>query len=144
MCEAIIEAKKALVLGEIPVGAVVVRDGRIIGRGHNLCENESSAVLHAEIRAITEASAALGDWRLKGCDLYVTLEPCVMCCGAIFNCRMERLIFGAYDPEYGGAGGRIDIFARHCLGGKTKVYGGVMEDECGELLNSFFEQLRKP
>ncbi len=142
MREAIIEAKKALSVGEIPVGAVVVREGSIIGRGHNLCENEHSAVMHAEIRAITEAAAALGDWRLNGCDIYVTLEPCVMCCGAILNCRMERLIFGAYDPEYGGAGGRIDVFAEHCLGGKAKVYGGVLEDECSSLLRSFFEGIR--
>lgn len=143
MLYAIEEAQKARSLGEIPVGAVVVRDGQIIGKGHNLCESEGDATLHAEIIALRQASQSVGDWRLNDCELYVTLEPCVMCSGAIFNARLGKLIFGAYDPEYGGAGGRLDIFARHNLGGKTRVYGGIMEAECKAMLNEFFDSLRK-
>ena len=139
---AIEEAKKALALGEIPVGAVVVRGDEVIGAGHNLRENGKNPVLHAEIEAISRAAEALGDWRLNGCELYVTLEPCVMCAGAIINSRMDRVIFGAYDPEYGAAGGRIDLFARHCFGGVAAVVGGVMEDECAALLNDFFKTVR--
>ena len=139
---AIEEAKKALALGEIPVGAVIVRGGEVIGTGHNLRENGKNPILHAEIEAISRAAKALGDWRLSGCELYVTLEPCVMCAGAIINARMDRVIFGAYDPEYGAAGGRIDLFARHCFGSGTEVIGGVMEDECAALLNDFFRDVR--
>lgn len=140
---AIEEAKKALVMGEIPVGAVVVHGEEVIGRGHNLCETDRDATAHAEIIAIREASRNLGDWRLNECELYVTLEPCTMCAGAIINARLGKLIFGAYDPEYGGAGGRIDLFARHCFGAGTEVYGGVMRGECETMLNEFFDGMRK-
>lgn len=143
MTEAIKEAKKALVLGEIPVGAVVVRRGEIISRGHNMCETHMNAVLHAEIIAIGEASRIVGDWRLNECSLYVTLEPCVMCSGAIINARVGSLVFGAYDSEYGGAGGRLDLFAKHCYGGKTAVFGGIMQSECEAMLNEFFRNIRK-
>lgn len=142
MVLAIKEAEKALALGEIPVGAVMVRGGEVVGRGHNLCETERDATLHAEMVAIREASRAVGGWRLGECELYVTLEPCVMCCGAIIASRVGALVFGAYDPEYGGAGGRLDLFARHTLGAKTAVYGGVMQPECESLLNGFFRAAR--
>ncbi len=140
---AIAEARKALDLGEIPVGAVVVRGGLVIGAGHNLREREKNPLLHAEIAAISQAARAVGDWRLGGCEIYVTLEPCVMCSGAILNARMDRVIFGAYDPEYGAAGGRLDLFARHLYGGRTAVVGGVMEKECAALLNDFFKGARE-
>lgn len=139
---AISEANIALSAGEIPVGAVVVRGGEVIGRGHNLCETGRDATLHAELIAIREASRAVGDWRLGDCELYVTLEPCAMCAGAIINSRVRRLIFGAYDPEYGAAGGRLDLFARHCRGAATEVYGGVMRADCEALLNLFFKNMR--
>ena len=143
MTYAIKEAEKALAAGEIPVGAVIVRNGEVIGRGHNLCETRRDATLHAEIIAIGEASRAVGDWRLNDCELYVTLEPCVMCSGAIINARLGAVIFGAYDPEYGGAGGRLDLFAKHCYGAGTKVYGGIMGGECSAMLNEFFKNMRK-
>ncbi len=139
---AIAEAEKALALGEVPVGAVVVCGGKVIGAGHNLREKDKNPLRHAEMTAISEAARNVGDWRLNGCDIYVTLEPCVMCSGAILNARMDNLIFGAYDPEYGAAGGRLDLFARHCYGGTAKVTGGVMENECAELLNRFFGTVR--
>lgn len=139
---AIEEAKKALAMGEIPVGAVVVKDDEVIGAGHNLREKGKNPILHAEIEAISRAAETLGDWRLGGCELYVTLEPCVMCSGAIINARMDRVIFGAYDPEYGAAGGRIDLFARHFFGSTAEVIGGVLEDECAALLNDFFKTVR--
>lgn len=140
---AIGEARKALDMGEVPVGAVVVRNGEVIGTGFNMRENGKNPILHAEIVAIENAAKAVGDWRLSDCELYVTLEPCVMCSGAILNARMKRVIFGAYDPEYGGAGGRLDLFARHCFGGTAEVVGGVMENECKALLDVFFCTLRK-
>ncbi len=141
---AIAEAEKALAIGEIPVGAVVVRGGRVIGSGHNLRERDKNPLLHAELIAISRAAEAVGDWRLNGCDIYVTLEPCVMCSGAILSARMDNVIFGAYDPEYGAAGGRLDLFARRCYGGVTRVVGGVMENECAEILNRFFSAIRSP
>ena len=143
MTYAIEEAEKALALGEIPVGAVIVRGGEVISRGHNLCETLRDATLHAEILAIRRASEVVGDWRLCGCDIYVTLEPCSMCAGAILNSRLDRLIFGAYDPERGAAGGRLDLFARHSLGGRAEVYGGIMQRECEAMLNGFFKNMRK-
>lgn len=99
MREALAEAKKAALIGEVPIGAVVVHDGQIIGRGHNLREHSQEAALHAELLAIEEANQYLKSWRLTGCDLYVTLEPCVMCSGAIINARLDRVIYGARDPK---------------------------------------------
>ncbi len=143
MEEALNEARKALEMGEIPVGAVIVRNNEIISRGHNLRQTFGDATLHAEIVAIKEACSVLSDWRLDGCDIYVTLEPCTMCSGAIINSRMRRVFFGAYDKEYGAAGGRIDLFAPCYFGSKTEVYGGIMEKECTDFLNSFFSSIRK-
>lgn len=143
MCEAIKEAYKALDMGEMPIGAVVVKDGAVIARGHNLRQTCHDATLHAEVVAIREACKVLNDWRLEDCDIYVTLEPCTMCAGAIINARMRRVFFGAYDPEYGGAGGKIDLFAPCYFGSKTEVYGGIMEKECTSFLNSFFSSIRQ-
>ena len=128
--------------GEMPVGAVVIKDGIVLSTGHNVRNKLHDPTLHAEIVAIRSACEKLGDWRLTGCDLYVTLEPCVMCSGTIINSRMRRIYFGAYDSEYGAAGGRIDLFSASYFGSKTEVFGGIMEDECSKMLNSFFAHLR--
>ena len=137
------EANIAAQNGEMPVGAVVVKDGEVIATGHNIRNEQSDPTLHAEIVAIRQACKKLSDWRLTDCDLYVTLEPCVMCSGAIINSRMRSVYFGAYDPEYGGAGGRIDLFSKAYFGSSTTIYGGIMEDECTTMLKGFFAELRK-
>lgn len=137
--EAIVAAQQ----GEMPVGAVVVKDGEVIGVGHNIRNELCDPTLHAEIVAIRHACEKISDWRLTDCDLYVTLEPCVMCSGAIINSRMRSVYFGAYDPEYGGAGGRIDLFSKAYFGSNTTVYGGIMEEECTSMLKDFFAELRK-
>ena len=139
---ALLEAEKAALEGEMPVGAVVVKDGNIIGAGHNIRNKLHDPTLHAEIVAIRSACEKIGDWRLTDCDLYVTLEPCVMCSGAIINSRMRSVYFGAYDAEYGGAGGRIDLFSKAYFGSNTTVYGGIMEKECTLMLKNFFSNLR--
>lgn len=128
MEEAIKEAKIAAALGECPVGAVVVKDGEIIGRGHNLCETENNPVQHAEIIAIEQACKVLGNWRLSDCDIYVTLEPCKMCEGAITNAQVRALYFGAYNAKG--------------ITHKSQEYCGIMEDECSALLTDFFKKLR--
>ncbi|MBQ7876193.1 MAG: nucleoside deaminase [Clostridia bacterium] len=143
MTEAMKEAQIALEIGEIPIGAVIVKDNEIIARGHNLRQTMRDATLHAEVVAIQAACKVLGDWRLDDCDIYVTLEPCTMCAGAIINARMRRVFFGAYDPEYGGSGGKIDLFAPCYFGSKTEVYGGIMEKECTDFLNDFFKSIRQ-
>lgn len=140
---ALSEAQKAIEEGEMPVGAVVVKDGEVISVGHNVRNELHDPTLHAEIVAIRKACEILEDWRLTDCDLYVTLEPCVMCSGAIINSRMRSVYFGAYDPEYGGAGGRIDLFSKAYFGSNTTVYGGIMEDECSSMLKNFFASLRE-
>ena len=137
------EAHIAAQQGEMPVGAVVVKDGEVIGVGHNLRNELCDPTLHAEIVAIRQACEKISDWRLTDCYLYVTLEPCVMCSGAIINARMRSVYFGAYDSEYGGAGGRIDLFSKAYFGSNTTVYGGIMEGECTSMLKDFFAQLRK-
>ena len=143
MSEAIGLAKEAAEVGEIPVGAVVVEQtsGKIIGKGFNLRETKQNPLLHAEIVAIEQASAFLGKWRLEGCDLYVTLEPCPMCCGAVINSRIERVYFGAYDLKGGAAHSVTDIFLMP-FNHRPEVYGGIMEDECAALLSDFFKEKR--
>lgn len=137
------EAEIAISEGEMPVGAVVVRDGTVIARGHNIRNVKHDPTLHAEIVAIRAACDKISDWRLSDCDLYVTLEPCVMCTGAIINSRMKSVYFGAYDAEYGAAGGRIDLFSKSYFGSTTCVYGGIMEQECTTMLKDFFASLRE-
>lgn len=133
-----LEAQK---IGEVPVGAVIVKDGKIIGEGYNMREKKQNALSHAEIEAINSACQKLGSWRLDGCEMYVTLEPCPMCAGAIINSRIKTLVFGAYDKKMGS----IDSVINLCdlpYPHKTEVYGGIMEDECVGLLQSFFKELR--
>lgn len=138
MQEAIKEAKKAAALGEVPVGAVLVRHGEIIARGHNLTIEKNNVLLHAEYLVIQQALESLGVRRLDGCALYVTLEPCPMCAGAILLARPERVYFGAYDAEAGACGGKFDVLSGHGI----EVYGGIMEQPCADLLQSFFRNLR--
>lgn len=142
MKEALKQAKKAAAIGETPIGAVIVRDGEIIARGYNKRETKKNALLHAEIIAVDRACKKLGGWRLPGCDMYVTLEPCPMCAGAIVNARIENVYFGAYDYKSGCAGSKTDLFAPGLFNHDVNVTGGVMEEECSALLSDFFRTLR--
>ena len=142
MREALALAKKAFEMGEVPVGAVAVWDGKIVGRGMNRRETDKNALHHAEVEAIDEAGRSLKGWRLWKCDLYVTLEPCPMCAGAIINSRVRRLVFGAKDAKAGSSGSVVDMFALP-YNHKPEVTAGVLEKECSELLTDFFEQLRE-
>src|SRR3954467_8050760 len=142
MREALSQARLAQAAGEVPVGAVVVRDGVVIGRGHNHPVTGHDPTAHAEIAALREAAQALGNYRLDGCDLYVTLEPCAMCTGAMLHARLRRVVFGARDPKTGAAGSVVDLFAQPLLNHHTVVQGGVLEAECGALLSDFFAQRR--
>ena len=142
MREAIALAEKAFELGEVPVGAVAVWDGKIVGRGMNLRETDKNALRHAEIMAIDEAGKNLGGWRLWKCDLYVTLEPCPMCAGAIINSRVKRVIYGAKDPKAGSCGSLTNLFEMP-YNHKPEVVSGILEEECSALLKSFFEKLRE-
>ncbi|MBE3591451.1 MAG: nucleoside deaminase [Thermoanaerobacter sp.] len=139
---AILEAKKSYQLGEVPVGAVIVKDGQIIGKGFNQKESSNDATAHAEILAIKEACKTLGSWRLDDCSIYVTLEPCPMCAGAILESRIKRVYIGAESERTGAAGTVVDILNNNYLVSKTEVYFGIMEEECKTLLKDFFENLR--
>lgn len=142
MQAAIEQAMLAASEDEVPVGAVVVKDGEIISRGRNRRELGKNALYHAEAEAIDLACKALGGWRLMGCTLYVTLEPCPMCAGAIINSRIERVVFGAYDKKAGSCGSVVNLFELP-YNHKPEMSGGVLEEECAELLSSFFKKLRK-
>ena len=140
MNEALKQAEKAAALGEIPIGAVIVKDGKIIARGYNKRETKKNALLHAEIVAIDKACKKLGGWRLPGCSIYVTLEPCPMCMGAIISSRIEKLYFGAYDQKSGACGSVCDI--SKTLPHNVDFEGGVMESECKAVIKAFFKDLR--
>ena len=142
MDAALAHARAAGARGEVPVGAVVVHSGRVIGRGGNAPIAHSDPTAHAEIAALREAGAALGNYRLVDCALYVTLEPCAMCAGAIFHARLARLVFGAHDPKSGVCGSVIDLFGETRLNHHAVVTGGVRADECGRLLSEFFAARR--
>lgn len=142
MALALIEADKAFEEGEIPVGAVIIRNNQIVGRGHNMREGLKDPTAHAEIIAITSAASTLDTWRLDQCTLYVTLEPCAMCAGAILNARIPRLVFGAYDAQAGMCGSVDNLCDLNLLNHKTVVKGGVESDKCQAMLNSFFKRLR--
>lgn len=143
MQAAIEEAKKAALIGEVPIGAVVVRNGEIVGRGYNLRETGKDPTLHAEMIAIREASERLGGWRLIGCTLYVTLEPCPMCAGAIVQARIEQVVYGAPDPKAGCSGTLMNLLDEPRFNHQVPVIRGVCEEECGMLLKQFFRELRK-
>lgn len=142
MKEAIAEAKKAERLGEVPIGAVIVRDGSIIGRGHNLRETEHNPIAHAEIIAIQQASKQLDAWRLLDCTLYVTLEPCPMCAGAIVQSRIKRVVYGTDDPKAGCAGTLMNLLQEPRFNHETELRAFVMKEECSSLLTTFFRELR--
>ncbi len=136
------EADQAAALGEVPIGAVVVRGGEIVGRGHNRRESDQDPLAHAELLAIAEAARRLASWRLVGCTLYATLEPCAMCAGALVNSRVERLVFGAADPKAGYCGTLGDLVRDPRLNHRLEVTGGVLAEECGRRLSVFFQALR--
>ncbi|MBQ8603473.1 MAG: nucleoside deaminase [Oscillospiraceae bacterium] len=142
MLRAVELAQKAYEMGEVPVGAVVVKDNRIIGEGYNFRESQQSALGHAEIMAIENACKTLGSWRLEGCTLYVTMEPCVMCTGAIINSRMERVVYSLIDFKAGGLGGRIDLNQAR-LNHTVDTIMGVCEMESAALVDKFFKELRE-
>ena len=142
MRAALAEAKVAAEEGEVPVGAVVVAGGEIIARGHNRSETDNDPSAHAEIVALREAAQKAGNYRLTDGTLYVTLEPCAMCMGALVQARIERLVFGAYDPKAGAAGSAIDLSDSRSFNHRFEINGGVLAGECAEVLKSFFESKR--
>ena len=139
---AIEEAKKAYEKEEVPIGSILVKDGDVISKAHNLKERKNDPTAHAEILVIQEASRKLGTWRLDGCDLYVTIEPCPMCAGALVQARIKRLIIGAMDPKSGAAGSIFNIANHPQLNHHIEVIEGIMEEECFQLMKDFFEMLR--
>lgn len=143
MREALALAQQAETLGEVPVGAVVVRDGTIIGRGYNQPVSTHDPTAHAEVVAMRNAAAMVGNYRLVGCELYVTLEPCVMCAGAVMHARLGRVVYGAADPKAGACGSVVDLFAETRLNHHATVVTGVLGVECGARLSDFFGQRRK-
>jgi len=142
MREALRQAQKANEAGEVPVGAVIVRAGKIIGRAHNQVELLKDATAHAEMLALTQAEAAIGDWRLTECDLYVTKEPCAMCAGALVHTRIRRVIFGCTDPAAGAAGSVMNLLQMPALNHRCDTASGVLQDECAAILQNFFQKRR--
>lgn len=142
MRAALEQARMAGACEEVPVGAVVVLDGQIVGRGFNQPIRSHDPTAHAEVMALRDAAARIGNYRLPGCELYVTLEPCAMCSGAIMHARVARVVYGARDPKTGVAGSVIDLFGEERLNHHATISGGVLGDECGRLLSSFFAARR--
>ncbi|MAJ45251.1 MAG: tRNA-specific adenosine deaminase [Candidatus Marinimicrobia bacterium] len=143
MKQALILARRAYDLNEIPVGAIVVKSGKIIGKGYNQIEQLQDATAHAEIIAITSAANYLKSWKLKDCDLFTTLEPCIMCSGAIFNSRIRNVFFGAYDKQFGGCSSLYNLCNDPRLSHRSGIKGGIMEIDCSWILNEFFQKLRE-
>ena len=142
MKQALAQARKALSLGEVPIGCVIVYEGKIIGRGYNRRNTDKNTLCHAEITAIRKASKYIGDWRLEGCTMYVTLEPCQMCAGACVQARIDRVVIGCMSPKSGCAGSVINLLQMDDFNHKVEITKNVLEDECSSLLTGFFEQLR--
>ena len=142
MYEALRLAEKARAADEVPVGAVVVRDGRVIARAWNQVELLKDATAHAEMLAITQAEAAVGDWRLSDCDLYVTKEPCVMCAGALVHARVRRVIFGCADERSGAGGGLLNLLQHESLNHRCEITSGVLTESCASILRDFFQRRR--
>lgn len=143
MREALEEARKAFDLGEVPVGCVIVRDGEIIARGHNLTETAKDPTVHAEMNALRDAAAKLGGWRLPGCSAYVTCEPCAMCAGAMVWARIEELYIGADDPKAGACGSVVNVADNPGLNHSIKVHRGILSEECSGIMKDFFRRLRQ-
>ena len=143
MREAIRQAKKAEALMEVPIGCVIVYEGKIIARGYNRRNTDKNTLSHAELNAIKKASRKLGDWRLEGCTMYVTLEPCQMCAGAIIQARMDRVVIGSMNPKAGCAGSVLNLLERKEFNHQAEVIRGVLEEECSAMLSGFFRKLRE-
>lgn len=143
MREAKRQAKKAYALGEVPIGCVIVYEDKIIARGYNRRNTDKNTLSHAELNAIRKASRKLGDWRLEGCTLYVTLEPCQMCAGAIVQARIDRVVIGAMNPKAGCAGSVLNLLEMEGFNHKVQVTRGVLKEECSAMLSEFFRKLRK-
>jgi tRNA(adenine34) deaminase len=143
MQQALSQAQNAWMLGEVPVGALVVRDGEIIAAGFNQPIGNHDPTAHAEIMALRAAAAILGNYRLPGCELFVTLEPCVMCAGAMMHARLARVIYGASDPKTGACGSIVNLFEESRLNHHTEVIGGVLTEQCSQLLKDFFAERRR-
>lgn len=142
MLAAIREAKKAYMLGEVPIGCVIVYEDKIIGRGYNRRKTDKNTLSHAELQAIKKASKKLGDWRLEGCTMYVTLEPCQMCAGAIVQGRMDKVVIGCMSPKSGCAGSIINILQMSEFNHQVEIIKGVLNEECSKMLSDFFIELR--
>ena len=142
MREALRQAQKAYTAGEVPVGAVIVREGKMIARAYNQVELLKDATAHAEMLALTQAEAAVGDWRLTDCDLYVTKEPCPMCAGALVHTRIRRVIFGCPDPSAGAAGSVMNLFQMPALNHRCEITSAVLQQECAAILQDFFRKRR--
>ena len=143
MHEALVLAKRAAEAGEVPVGAVVVKDGAVVGRGYNRPVSGKDPTAHAEVMALREAAERIGNYRLGECELYVTLEPCAMCAGAIMHARVSRVVYGAADPKSGACGSVVDLFAENRLNHHAMIVGGVMAEESAGLLQDFFSARRR-
>ncbi len=143
MKAAIAQAKKARKLLEAPIGCIIVYEGKIIARGYNRRNTEHNTIAHAELSAIKKAGKYIGDWRLEGCTMYVTLEPCPMCAGALVQSRIDKVVIGAMNPKAGCAGSVINLLNTEGFNHKVEIQSGVLADECGELMSGFFKELRK-
>lgn len=143
MKEAIKQAKKAYKIDEVPIGCVIVYEGKIIARGYNRRNTDKTTLAHAEISAIKKAARVLGDWRLEGCTIYVTLEPCQMCAGAIVQARIPKVVIGAMNPKAGCAGSVLNILQVERFNHQTEIEHGILEEECSQMLSDFFRELRK-
>ena len=143
MKKALLEAKKAEAIDEVPIGCVIVKEGKIIARGYNHRENKESVISHAEIEAITKANKKLKSWRLVGCDIYITLEPCIMCMGAIIQARFDHIYYGAKDLKGGALGSSINVLTANNINHYPNVEGGILEDECSEIISNYFRNKRK-
>ena len=143
MKEAIRQAKKAAALDEVPIGCVIVHEGQIIARGYKRRNTDKNTLSHAELLAIRKASKKLGDWRLEGCTLYVTLEPCQMCAGAIIQARVDRVVIGSMNPKAGCAGSVLNILEMDGFNHKAEVERGILQEECSRMLSEFFRELRE-
>ena len=143
MREAIKEAKKAELIDEVPIGCIIVKNNKIISRGHNIRESKQSPIGHAEIIAISKASKKLKSWRLEECDIYITLEPCIMCSGAIIQSRISNIYFGAYDSKGGALGSSINVLSANNINHHPNVVGGILEKECSSIITNYFKQKRE-
>ena len=143
MAAALAEARQAAILNEVPIGAVVVKDNQIVGRGHNMREHFQDVTYHAEMLAIMEACDALHSWRLEDCDLYVTLEPCIMCSGAIIHSRLRQVYYAAPDPKAGAVNSLYTLLNDSRLNHQVAVHQGLLQDECSQMLKHFFREIRK-